>query len=32
VIAETPAERTTLVLPERPTSLDPAEYFPRAAG
>jgi cytosine deaminase len=29
VIAETPAERTTLTLPERPQSLDPADYFPQ---
>src|SRR5688572_12812773 len=32
VIAETPAERTTLTLPDRPKSLDPAEYYPLAAG
>jgi cytosine deaminase len=32
VIAETPAETATLTLPDRPNSLDPAEYFPRAAG
>ena len=31
VIAETPARRTTLALPDRPASLDPADYTPRAA-
>lgn len=30
VISETPAERAALDLPERPKSLDPAEYFPKA--
>ncbi len=30
VIAETPAERTSLDLPGRPDALDPASYFPKA--
>ena len=30
VIAETPAERTSLDLPGRPKSVDPADYFPKA--
>ena len=29
VIAETPEERTALSLPDRPASLDAAEYYPR---
>ena len=31
VIAETAAEHTLLDLPDRPASLDPADYFPRTA-
>jgi cytosine deaminase len=31
VIAETPAERTALSLPDRPAALDPADYFPKDA-
>lgn len=30
VICETPAERASLDLPDRPKRLDPADYFPRA--
>lgn len=32
VIAQTPARRSTLDLPGRPASLDPASYAPKAAG
>ena len=31
IVAETPARRTTLSLPERPDAVDPADYVPRAA-
>ncbi len=31
VIAETPARRTALTLPERPDTVDPADYTPRTA-
>jgi cytosine deaminase len=31
VIAEMPAEETTLALPGRPKRVDPSDYFPRAA-